>query len=181
MLCEACSFETSRLVVDEWHRWAKHGRSDSSLLHVIPSIMTEPVTRSLPSHWQGAYDVDRARGWIAERDREGPTLMVADRSTGEALGLLILHELEADDEEGVDIRLGYMLAERAWGRGLASELVAGFVDWCRSQGGIRSIAGGVAHDNPASIRVLEKNGFRPLRETQQHSDGELIFELSLKD
>ena len=141
--------------------------------------MTEPVTRALPPGWQGPYDLERAAEWIAERDREGTTLLVTERSTRDAVGLLILFETETEDRAGIDIRIGYLLAESAWGKGFATELIAGFVEWCRLQGGIYSITGGVALDNPASIRVLEKNGFRPAGESPQDAAGEHIFELLL--
>ena len=177
MVFEACSFETDRLSVVEWHSRAGFSQSEQDLARVVTAIMTEPVTRSLPPDWQGPYDIDRAENWIAERDQEGPTLLVVERATGEAIGLVILFEFEADHLSGVDVRLGYMLAESAWGTGLASELIAGFVDWCRSRGRIRSLAGGVASDNPASARVLEKNGFRPIEDPDDHPEGEQIFEL----
>lgn len=179
MVCEACSFVTIRLVVREWHTWGKSDRSGSSLECIVASIMTEPVTRSLPPHWQGPYDEERARGWIADRDGDGPTLLIADRTTGEAIGLVILHEIESVDSDSVDVRLGYMLAESGWGKGFATELIAGLVDWCRSQGGIRSLSGGVAIDNPASMRVLEKNGFQPAAGVGSSSDGEIIYQLTL--
>ena len=180
MICDACSFNTDRLTVFEWHSRADLSRSEQDLARVVTAIMTEPVTRSLPPGWQGPYDLDRAEAWIAERDQEGPTLLVVERATGEAVGLVILFEFASDEPAGVDVRLGYMLAESAWGRGLASELIAGFVEWCRSSGQIRSLAGGVASDNPASARVLEKNGFRPMDNTDVHPEGEQIFELRLR-
>ena len=51
-----------------------------------------------------------------------------------------------------------MLAESAWGKGFATELITGLVNWCR-ENAIKSITGGVEHNNPASARVLEKCGF----------------------
>ena len=155
--CAACEFETDRLRVGEWHtsRSTSSGRQD--LAHIVAGILTEPVTKSLPESWAGPYSVERARRWIEERDEEGTTLLVVESSTEKAVGLVILFELDSD--QGVEVRLGYLLAEPFWGKGLASELIAGFVRWCRDQGEVHSIAGGVARDNPASRRVLEKVGF----------------------
>ncbi len=69
-----------------------------------------------------------------------------------------------------------MLAESAWGRGLASELVQGFADWCR-QVGVASIVGVVARDNPSSRRVLERNGF--VYDPSTEGEAEQFFELRL--
>ena len=79
----------------------------------------------------------------------------------------------------MDVRLGYLLAESAWGKGLASELIEGFVRWCRGEAAIRSLAGGVNPDNAASIHVLEKNGFLPVEDEHGELKGDRLFELRL--
>jgi RimJ/RimL family protein N-acetyltransferase len=178
MTCETCAFETDRLLVREWHSITRDHWQEQDLADLVVSLMTEPVTRPLPSPWRGEYTVDRAVRWIAERDSEGPTLLVVERSTGQAVGLVILFEAAAgDDTGGIDVRLGYLLAESAWGKGLASELIEGFVGWSRAEAAIRSLAGGVERDNVASTRVLEKNGFHPAEDEHSDSEGDRLFEL----
>ncbi len=142
-------------------------------------MLTEPVTRSLPPSWQGHYTVERAREWVKERDEEGATLLIIEKATKQAIGLMILFETAAEDGSGTEVRLGYLLSESAWGKGLASELVRGFVGWCRDQASISSIAGGVAQDHPASRRVLEKNGFRFVQRDSEIAEGEDVFRLQL--
>lgn len=172
MLYKSCSFNTDRLIVKEWHALSD---SDIYMAQAVVTILTPRVTQSLPEGWQGEYTVDRASRWIAERDQEGATLLVLDVASKTPIGLIILFESE---EKGVGrcVRIGYMLAESAWGRGYGSELLKGFVDWCRTVD-ISSIIGGVARDNLASRRVLEKNGFDILAGAQNQQ--ELIYELSL--
>ncbi len=92
-------------------------------------MLPVPVTRSLPPPWQGPYSVTRAQQWVEERDKEGTTLLVVDKQVNQPVGLMILFETE--DIYGFEVRLGYLLAEPAWGKGFASELVRGFVGWCR--------------------------------------------------
>jgi RimJ/RimL family protein N-acetyltransferase len=105
-------------------------------------------------------------------------LIAADEGTGVPVGLMILFETPChDDFGGVDLRLGYLLAESAWGRGLGTELVAGFVEWCRATPRIRSIAGGVELHNVGSARVLAKNGFAP---AGPPVGGEQLYELALR-
>ncbi len=152
-----CRFETPRLMVGEWHSLSSHDPGEGDLEHAVMSILTEEVTRALPPEWHGAYSVARARDWIRARDEEGVTLLVVERSSRRAVGLVILLQ-DGERGDGVVLRLGYLLAEAAWGRGLASELIRGFVDWCRGVG-VTRIIGGVATNNPPSRRVLEKCGF----------------------
>ena len=122
--------------------------------------------------------MERASEWIKERDEEGATLLVIDKLTHQAVGLKILFEMEAEEGNGAtDMRLGYLLSEGTWGKGIASELVHGFVSWCRGQTSISSIAGGVALDNSASKRVLEKNGFQLI---QSEDEVFQLFRLGLR-
>lgn len=129
---------------------------------------TAPDRQSLPDAWQGEYTEDRASRWIEERDRDGATLLVVERSSQMAIGLVILFESD-DGRLGRSVRIGYLLAESVWGQGLASELLEGFVDWCRTVE-IASIVGGVERENFASQRVLEKNGFTVLSDPKGRGD-----------
>ncbi len=155
-----CTFESGRLLVAEWHSFSMRELLGRTLAQVVTTMMTEPVTRSLPESWQGGYTLTRAVSWISERDSEGVTLLAINKSTGEPAGLVILFESETPRGDGIEARLGYLLAESFWGTGLATELVEAFVVWCRSQPEITSLAGGVERENVASRRVLEKNGFK---------------------
>lgn len=172
MLCKSCSFNTDRLIAEEWR--ALSG-SDAYMAEAVVAILTPRVTQSLPEGWQGGYTLDRASTWIAERDQEGATLLVLDSASKSPIGLMVLFE---SDEEGGGryVRLGYLLAESAWGRGYGSELLKGFVDWCRTVE-VSRVIGGVARENGASRRVLEKNGFSVLPDTRNQQ--ELIYELRL--
>ena len=79
-----------------------------------------------------------------------------------------------------DVRLGYLLSEATWGKGIASELVGGFISWCRGKEPITTIAAGVAHDNLASKRVLEKNGLKPVPSDDEVAEGEELYRLNPK-
>lgn len=158
MICKSCSFATERLLVKEWHSLTAREWTVQDLAAVVQSMLTPSVTQSLPEPWQGKYSLARARAWVQERDEEGATLLIIDRASREAVGVVILFEIEHEETARVELRLGYLLAESAWGRGLATELIRGVVEWCRGVG-IGSIVGGVARENVASKRVLEKNGF----------------------
>ena len=175
MICDTCSFVTDRLLVKEWHSLSAGDWVDQDLAQAVSALLTPAVTQSLPEGWQGEYTIERATKWIEERDRTGTTLLVLERSSKAPIGLLIL--FESDNEPmGRCVRLGYLLSKSAWGQGLASELVRGFVDWCRAVE-IASIVGGIERDNIPSQRVLEKNGFviQPTAEDNR----ELFFKLRL--
>lgn len=56
--------------------------------------------------------------------------------------------------------LAYFLAPEAWGKGFASEAVAGFLGLAIPRFALPSVFAGVYHDNPASARLLSRLGFR---------------------
>ena len=178
MVSRSCAFETDRLQTKEWHSATWPMRCDDDLASVVAGILTEPVTRTLPVAWHGSFTEERARDWIAERNREGVGLLVLEKATAKPVGLIILFEIPSDD--GIEVRLGYLLAEASWRLGFATELVDGLVRWCRAQPSIRSLAGGVAPDNPASRRVLKKNGFCPGELVGEDDGSEEILRLILQ-
>ena len=166
-------FDTPRLRVGPWHLLADTGGLD--LESVVTGILTEATTQALPEAWRGDFSLERARDWIGERDGESPTLLVVERQSARPAGLLILFEI-ATVSGSVDVRIGYLFAEDAWGRGLATELVAGLIAWARSHPAIETLTGGVDPGNPASARVLIKNGFERVADTHA---GDIMYELNL--
>jgi RimJ/RimL family protein N-acetyltransferase len=65
--------------------------------------------------------------------------------------------------------IGYWLGREHWGRGIATDALREFLELVDE----RPLQATVAHANHASVRVLEKNGFRLLREEPE----ELVFQL----
>lgn len=62
-------------------------------------------------------------------------------------------------EQG-DLTLGYWLGKDFWGRGLATQAVSLACRWAFQEVGARRVSASVFAWNPASVKVLEKNGFR---------------------
>jgi len=159
---EGCRFETDRLGVAPWHE----GTGTNALARFVVDLLTPAVTEALPPDWSGAYDEERAAGWITARDAESVVLAARERVSESPVGVLILTAVDPKHPP-LDVRIGYLLVERRWGRGLASELVAGFVAWCRSAMDVRSITAGVEADHQASAHVLVKQGFHQVDEIEQ--------------
>lgn len=146
-------------MVGDWHELADRFRFE--LAEVVGTILTSTTTSELPPPWRGDFDNERANSWIDDRDHESPTLLAVERHTAAPIGLLVLFESRSDPLGGsTEVRVGYVVAESAWGRGFASEIVGGLVAWGRSHPSIGSMSAGVGVGNDASARVLLKNGFR---------------------
>ena len=97
----------------------------------------------------------------------------SSRAIGDA-GLLVL-----DDCGWVD--LGFRLAQPYWGKGFATEAAAA---WVRAAFGQHHLAelGAFAHpENRASLRVLEKLGFRRIRHGRVLDMEALVYALAAGD
>jgi RimJ/RimL family protein N-acetyltransferase len=126
-----------------------------------------------------SYDRDAALGWIARHETRrsggaGISFAIADVASDEALGYIgLLHRptaglaptaaergggLVSEPDRGM-AGIGYVVIERARGRGLASTAVSLVTDWALSTAGLVRVEALVEPSNAASQRVLEKAGF----------------------
>jgi RimJ/RimL family protein N-acetyltransferase len=62
------------------------------------------------------------------------------------------------DKRGM-VEIGYSVLPQFQGEGLATEMIAGIVQWAKYRPEVRQIEAETSIDNRASIRVLEKNDF----------------------
>jgi RimJ/RimL family protein N-acetyltransferase len=90
---------------------------------------------------------------------EAPTrFAVRLADSGDCVGFVHLGAIERGQGR---CKLGYLVGEKAlWGRGYATEAVQAVASHAFGPLGLRRIEAGAYASNPASIRVLEKVGFR---------------------
>jgi RimJ/RimL family protein N-acetyltransferase len=116
-------------------------------------------------------------GPIASYERFGFGLYRVElKDTGDSIGICGL--LKRDTLEDVD--LGFAFLPRFWLKGYAVESAAATIAYGRSVLGIKRIAAITNPDNAASIRVLEKIGFRFDRMVRM-PEGEPELNLYLSD
>lgn len=148
----AISFETQRLKVSE----VTENLSDVDrlpLLSEIPRILTPSVVESLPPYFHGIDSEVLADGWLSRMLSESRLLLVTSAGD-ELIGFLFVY-VENDN----DAHIGYLLAEKFWGKGLASELLRGFIDVVSEKEVWLKLIGGVNPTNIVSAKVLKKLGF----------------------
>lgn len=83
------------------------------------------------------------------------------KETKELIGDTGISEVEGNPEES---EVGYCIGQKYRGRGYATELLNAVSGFAAARLGIRAIYGRVVHGNEASAKVLEKCGYRFLRE-----------------
>ena len=160
MLIKRCEYETSRLKIDCVDSYFSENTEDDKFAQQIISILSDEVTRSLPTGWHEVRTIERAFSWISERKSEGLVSAILIKPEKETVGFLFLSEETSNKSNDIELRLGYLLTKHVWGQGLGSELIGGLIKWIKSDGRISLISGGVDKENIGSCKVLEKNGFK---------------------
>jgi len=134
--------------------------ADEDAPAVFDMFRQEQVTRY--------YDVETMTGVTAASalitfmrqrygSRAGIRWALEDRESRNFVGTIGFNSISQVAHKG---HLGYELAPAAWGRGLATEAVRAVVRFGHEQVELNRIEAAVMLENHASVRVLEKAGFR---------------------
>ena len=115
------------------------------------------VWLSLRDKFPHPYTSEDARKFLEATVKSEPITDFCIEVDGAAVGGIGIHL-------GIDVHrhtaeLGYWLGEEFWGRGIMTEAVGAFSDFCFDTFSLRRIYAEPFANNPASARVLEKAGF----------------------
>lgn len=100
---------------------------------------------------------DRYNASLAEQEAGICAFYVLVADDGSVLGRFNLYDLE----DGT-ARLGYRVAERVAGRGVATATVQELCRMATTMHGLHTLRAATSHDNAASQKVLAKAGFVPV-------------------
>ena len=135
------------------------------------------VMRFTPTGPDPSIDATRTRivGYCEHQVRYGfSKWLIQDKDTGEAIGdsgLLLLPERGGPD-------LGFRFVRRSWGRGLATEVATAWVRAAFDRLGLARLTAFAHFENAASLRVLEKAGFRSQGRVRVRDMDSITFDLT---
>ncbi|MFI0226823.1 GNAT family N-acetyltransferase [Streptomyces lydicus] len=114
---------------------------------------------SIPDRGDDFFDqfTDRYNASLAEQEAGICAFYVLVAEDGSVLGRFNLYDVE----DGT-ARLGYRVAERVAGRGVATATVRKLCRMAIAMHGLSTLRAATSHDNAASQRVLAKAGFVPV-------------------
>jgi RimJ/RimL family protein N-acetyltransferase len=151
-------FTTERLDVRSWHHDVSNPQLRPALHDALRSILVHDGLAQLPPSLQlGSAPGDLA-DWIAARNAESDVSLVVERSSDTVIGLLILAS-SGQSDRSKSVHIGYLIGDRFWGRGFATEVVVGLLSVALRLGTV-TLVGGVSKTNTASAHVLRKAGFQ---------------------
>jgi len=143
-------YQTTRLQAGE----VCNSNQDSDFLESVLEILTPRVVASLPPYFQSVNSISSAQEWLQQVVADGRLFVVRRIGESKAIGFVFLSA-----ENDGDTHIGYLLAESCWGKGYATEILKGLIEFIESEGQVTRLIAGVATDNVASIKLLQKLGF----------------------
>lgn len=102
---------------------------------------------------------------------DGRLFVVTLEGESKAIGFVFL-----STENAGDSHIGYLLGESFWGKGYATEILRCLIDFIKSEEQVIRLIAGVATDNIASIKLLQKLGFIHI---SREDNGTIFYEYQL--
>jgi len=141
--------------------------SDAEVMRYIPHGHDETLEKT----------AERVGRYLEHQQRHGfSKWVIVERETGKLIGDAGFFELP----NGRGFELGYRLARSHWGLGLATEVAQGWIDVATEFIDDEVIYAFANAQNQASLKVIEKLGFRYLRHETFYGWGGPFFEMSLR-
>jgi len=144
----------------------------------MPAIVTlrDVTPDDLPILYEHQRDAESsAMAAVPSRDWDAHlahwTRILADPTTDNQVILfdgVVVGDIMSFVHEG-QREVGYRIDRAYWGKGIATQALAAFL----RQLATRPLYARVAKHNPASLRVLQKNGFTVIAEEHEQAEGDL--------
>lgn len=115
------------------------------------------VASNLRDGFPHPYTLPDAKNWLNLVGSNTGDVILAIEVKGEAAGGIGLHGHK--DVYRYNCEIGYWLSEQHWARGIMTEAVGALVDYAFTRTPWLRLFACIFENNPASMRVLEKNGF----------------------
>lgn len=145
----------------------------------LTEILSDPEV--MKHSVRGVYDEAATRRFVEwclacyKSHRLGPLALV-EKGTSTLIGFCGVGPEQVGDAE--EMNLGYRLARRYWGRGLATESARAALTYAFGTQACDSVVVIVEPEHIASLRVAEKAGFRSFQEVVFHGKTVRLYRLT---
>ena len=118
----------------------------------------DKISKNLRDSFPFPYTEKDAQAWITAATNQNPETNFVIANNNELIGGIGL--MFQPDVYRFSAEIGYWIAEPFWGKGIASLALTALSKYAFEQFGLNRIFAGVFQGNRASMRVLEKSGFK---------------------
>ena len=115
------------------------------------------ISRTMRDHFPFPYTPEIGLDWISFNSSIHPPLhyaIVVDNNLAGGAGII-----PKTDVNRKSVEIGYWLGEPYWGKGIGTKAVKQLTDYILKNLDVVRITAEVFSNNPASMKVLEKNGY----------------------
>ena len=154
------AFISERLNVVGWNTIKQQLLRQAEFIQDLDELLSPAVTQNLPDHQQPIEGPRGALEWINTMANECELLVVQTKSNNQVIGFLLLYQDLSSSK--LQIRIGYLLGEKYWHKGYASELIKGLIKQSETLNQVQKLVAGVESQNLSSMKVLLKNQFTRL-------------------
>lgn len=139
-------------------RWCLRAWREADAPALAKHADNAEIWRRMSDRFPHPYTLEVARQWVGRGHVEfgGENWAIAHDDV--AVGGCGLQP--GDGETACAAEIGYWLGQPYWGHGVATQVVRVLAERAFERPAIVRVFAGVHADNPASMRVLEKNGFQ---------------------
>lgn len=130
----------------------------NDLVDLVRAANNAKIAQFMTDQFPYPYTETKGRDFIEMTLAHQPSQILAIELEGIAVGGIGIHP--ESDIRKLNAELGYWLAEDYWGQGIISLAIRQMVSYAFSTFAIDRIYAIPFENNPASQRVLEKNGFK---------------------
>ncbi len=116
------------------------------------------IAKNLRNAFPNPYTLADAEFFIENIANNSPNYIFGIFYEGKYCGNIGIHP--GSDVYSRSAELGYFIGEKYWGKGITTRAVKLIIDFTFEQLDIVKIYAGIFEYNPASMKVLEKNGFK---------------------
>lgn len=128
--------------------------------------------------WESHNDFNKTIEWVKEEvekieAEDWYRWAITLKESGELVGTGLIYL----NDETNQYEIAYNLKKSAWGKGYTTEAMKRIIQYAKEELGIKTIMGSHAKENPASGKVMEKLGFKFLRDIPYECHkGEKVYE-----
>lgn len=130
-------------------------KEDATALATIAN--NAKIAANVRDRFPHPYTVNDAQQWIQLNQHKIPCENFAIIFENELAGSIGC--LPKDDVYRKNIEVGYFIAEKFWGKGIASKALSVLLEYIPQRFDVTRVYAEVFETNTASMKVLQKNGF----------------------
>ena len=127
--------------------------NDDKFYKDIIHILADNDKSNMPPEFWDIDTIDDAKIWYSYITSQSDVLFIQSKYTQKTIGYIFIH---VEEEKS---HLGYVLSKDYWNKGVATEVLISFIEFCNETKKWDNFFAGVHRDNTASINLLEKLGF----------------------